>query len=309
MVRALPPITLVCTLSATPAQTQFIQQGPKLVGAGAVGSPVLQGSSVALSGDGHTAIVGGENDNGGTGAAWIFTRSHGVWAEEAKLVGTGTLGLAGQGSSVSLSGDGDTAIIGAPLNDSNAGAVWVFRRFDGAWHEQAKLVGTDAIGQAAQGSAVSLSSDGKTAIIGGQADNFVNRGVSGWVGAAWIFTRSHGAWTQKAKLVGTGAKGLAQQGHSVALSSDGDTAIVGGPSDNHAIGAAWVFTRLHGAWSQRAKLIGSDAIGNSVLQGFSVSLSGDAKTAIVGGPGDDGNKEGMGAIGTQSQAPFSGACT
>jgi hypothetical protein len=59
---------------------------PKLVGTGAVGSPVLQGYSVALSGDGHTTIVGGENDTGGIGAAWIFTRSHGVWAEEAKLV-------------------------------------------------------------------------------------------------------------------------------------------------------------------------------------------------------------------------------
>ena len=77
MGRGLPPITLVCALSATSAQMQFIQRGPKLVGTGADGSPVSRGYSVALSGDGHTAIVGGENDNGGIGAAWIFTRRTG----------------------------------------------------------------------------------------------------------------------------------------------------------------------------------------------------------------------------------------
>jgi hypothetical protein len=104
-----------------------------------------------------------------------------------------------------------------------------------------------------------------------------------------VFTRSRGVWTQRAKLVGTGAIGLAEQGHSIALSNDGDTAIVGGPSDSHATGAVWVFTRSRGVWSQRTKLVGSGAIGNVVLQGFSVSLSGGGKTVIVGGPGDNGN--------------------
>jgi hypothetical protein len=46
----------------------------KLVGTGAVGKIPVQGSSVALSGDGNTAIVGGPGDNIITGAAWVFVR-------------------------------------------------------------------------------------------------------------------------------------------------------------------------------------------------------------------------------------------
>ena len=70
------------------AQT-FTQQGPKLVGTDAVGG-AGQGASVALSGDGNTAILGGPGDNGGVGAAWVFTRSGGVWSQQGtKLVGPG----------------------------------------------------------------------------------------------------------------------------------------------------------------------------------------------------------------------------
>ncbi len=69
--------------SSPPAQAQFTQQGPKLVGSGAVNgsSGANQGGSVALSADGNTAIVGGYGDNNGAGAAWVFTRSGGVWTQ------------------------------------------------------------------------------------------------------------------------------------------------------------------------------------------------------------------------------------
>jgi hypothetical protein len=39
-------------------------------GAGAIGN-AMQGLSVALSGDGNKALVGGDLDNGATGAAWM----------------------------------------------------------------------------------------------------------------------------------------------------------------------------------------------------------------------------------------------
>jgi len=50
------------------------QQGAKLVGTGAAGD-AGQGSSVALSADGKTAIVGGESDNGTAGAVWIWANA------------------------------------------------------------------------------------------------------------------------------------------------------------------------------------------------------------------------------------------
>jgi hypothetical protein len=159
----------------------------------------------------------------------------------------------------------------------------VFTRSGGVWSQQGpKLVGSGAVGPAAQGWSVALSDDGNTAIVGGIGDNSN-------VGAAWVFTRSRGVWNQQGpKLVGSGAVGpvFVRQGYSVSLSSDGNTAIVGGKDDNGSVGAAWVFTRSGGVWSQQGeKLVGTGATGKAA-QGF-VSLSGNGSTLIVGGPNDD----------------------
>jgi hypothetical protein len=87
---------------------------------------------------------------------------------------------------------------------------------------------------------------------------------------------------QGTKLVGTGAVGKARQGASVALSADGNTAIVGGWR------GAGVFIRNGRVWTQQGtKLVGTDAIG-AATQGWSVALSADGNTAIVGGFGDNG---------------------
>ena len=255
--------------------------------------------SVALSADGSTAIVGGPGPHnadlgrspfvGPAGAAWVFMRSYGVWTQQGnKLVGTTNEcggGLWSQGASVALSADGNTAIVGGPSDNKTMGAAWVFTRTSGVWTQQgSKLIGTDAhrMGDlpspTGQGMAVALSADGNTAIVGGW-------GAEG----VWVFTRNgSGVWTQEGKkLVGEGAVGRARRGMSLALSADGNTAIVGGWSDNGKTGAAWVFSRSGGVWAQQGKkLVGSGAVG-SASQGWSVALSADGSTAIVGGPGDN----------------------
>ncbi|MFZ4796279.1 MAG: PKD domain-containing protein [Bacteroidia bacterium] len=261
------------------------QQGNKLVGTGNSGAS-QRGRSVRISADGNTAVVGGFADNNGIGAFWFYNRSGGVWSQQGnKRVGTGSIGQSHQGFSVSISADGNTAIIGAPWDSLSKGAAWIYSRSGGVWSQQGnKLVGTGSIGQSNQGFSVSLSADGNTAIIGGKNDN--NNGQ----GAAWIFTRIGGVWSQQgSKLVGNGNSGQAQQGISVCLSADGNTAIVGGSNDNSAIGAAWVYTRNGGAWSQQgSKLVGTGYLGNP-NQGNSVSLSADGNTAILGGFGDNTN--------------------
>jgi hypothetical protein len=106
-------------------------------------------------------------------------------------------------------------------------------------------------------------------------------------------------WTQQgSKLVGTGATGHAFQGNSVAMSGDGNTAIVGGPADG-LIGAAWVYTRSGGVWTQQGSklvgtggLVGTGLIAN-VQEGQSVAISGDGNTTIIGGYNDN---SGVGAI-------------
>jgi uncharacterized protein (TIGR03437 family) len=266
------------------AFAQLVQQGNKLSGSDAVGTGGQQGASLALSSDGNTALVGGPGDNHGAGAAWVFTRTNGMWSQQgAKLVGTGATGTALQGASVGLSADGNTAIIGGPRDSSFAGAAWLFTRTNGTWSQQGpKLVGTGAAGASSEGFSVAVSGDGNTAIVGGPNDN-------GGAGAAWVFTRSNGVWTQQGnKLAGTGGVGGAtQQASSVGLSADGNTAIVGGNGDASQIGAAWLFTRSNGAWTQQGnKLVGTGAVSNA-LEGTSVGISADGNTALVGGNGDN----------------------
>ena len=260
------------------------QQGSKLFGAGAAGVARF-GKSAAIAADGNTALIGAPYDGANTGAAWVFTRSAGAWSQQGgKLVGTGAVGNAEQGWSVALAADGNTAIVGGPFDDADAGAAWVFTRGDGVWSQQGdKLVGSGAIGGAAQGYSVAISADGNTAILGGVAD-------ASFAGAAWVFTRSDGVWSQQgSKLVAADAVGAAFLGYSAALSADGDAAIAGGYGDSSDAGAAWVFTRSRGAWSQQGgKLVGTDAAGTAA-QGWSVTISAHGDTAVVGGPSDDGN--------------------
>jgi hypothetical protein len=175
-----------------------------------------------------------------------------------------------QGNSVALSGDGNTAIVGGPRDNSQVGAAWVFTRSGGVWTQQGnKLLCNDANGSPQQGYSVALSGDGNTAIIGGPDDG------AGGVGAACVFVRTGSVWSQQGgKLVGTGAV-EAHQGFSVALSADGNTALVGGIYDaNLSVGAAWVFTRSGGVWTQQgSKLVANDAVGDA-LQGSSVATMG-----------------------------------
>jgi hypothetical protein len=326
---------LVLVLPVATAQSApkvFVQQGPKLVGSGSGSASPSQGTSVAISSDGNTVIVGGPNDvNPATGAlvgaAWVFTRTNGVWTPQgSKLVGTGATGDAKQGTSVALSADGNTAIIGAPADNGSTGAAWVFTRSNGAWMQQGpKLIGSGAVGLAQQGTAVSLSADGNTAIVGGPTD-------TNNTGASWIFTRSNGVWSQLgSKLVGQGftkqmqANAVAlsgdgntalvgavlnsvtyvfaqsggvwtQQGaipvfisvnlNSVALSFNGNTALQGLPEVLNGAGEAGVWTRSGTTWTSQGGLQGTGAVGDA-HQGFSVSLSADGHTAIIGGNADD----------------------
>jgi hypothetical protein len=256
----------------------WTQQGPKLVGTGGTGVVAAeQGYAVALSADGNTALVGGPGDNLDAGAVWVWTRSGGVWTQQgAKLVGSGGA-ASSQGSAVSLSADGNTALIGGPDDNTQTGAVWVWVRSGTLWTQQGgKLVGSGSVGVSFQGASTALSADGSTALVGGLLDH-------GSLGAGWVWTRSGGAWTQQgAKLIGSGAVGLGDQGAGVALSADGNTALIGGPGDSNDLGAAWVWTRSGGVWTQRgAKLVGSGAVGDGE-QGISVALSANGSTALVG---------------------------
>ncbi|MCW3069561.1 MAG: Cadherin-like beta sandwich domain protein, partial [Solirubrobacterales bacterium] len=288
----------------------LVQQGARIRGSEEVGGALL-GFSVALSADGDTALVGGPRDNGFAGAVWVFTRSGGIWTQQGpKLTGgEATTGgspgcgeAAGEeadecsvGRSVALSGDGNTAIVGSPRETgpcprssecANQGAAWVFTRSGSTWSLQTKLTGgTEETGEGRFGHSVALSADGNTALAGAPSDHSAP-------GAAWVFTRSGSTWAQQgSKLTAGEEQGEGHLGGSAALSGDGSTALIGGPGDNGYAGAAWVFKRFGSGseafWSQvGTKLTGTEEQGASHF-GFSVTLSGDATTGLVGGRADN----------------------
>ncbi|HTW63505.1 MAG TPA: hypothetical protein VME17_02765, partial [Bryobacteraceae bacterium] len=261
---------------------KWAQQGEKLVANDAVGEGVFVGRSVALSADGNTALIGGDGDSEGLGAAWVFTRTNGVWTEQAKLIGDGATGKSAQGSSVALSADGNTAVIGGMSDNGGDGAAWIFVHANGAWRQQgAKLVGRGAVGGASQGHVVAVSADGNTALVGGSTDAHN-------LGAAWIFTRSGETWIQQGdKLVVNGAaRDAVFAGYGAALSGDGNIAVIGGYGDGRNAGAAWVFARSGTVWAQQGeKLTAMDAAGAQF--GYSIAISADGKRFLAGGPGDD----------------------
>ena len=233
------------------------------LGSGGVG--IGQGYSVSMYGD--TFVTGSPNDNSSVGAVWVFVKSwtnngNVTWTQQgSKLIGTGAVGNAKQGVSVSIYKD--TLVVGGNADNSNTGAVWVYTRTNGVWTQQgSKLVGTGSGGGSHQGYSVSIYED--TLVVGGFGD-------SSNTGAVWVYTRSNGVWTQQgSKLVGTGAVGNARQGISVSIYQN--TLVSGGYYDNSNTGAVWVFTRSNGVWTQQgSKLVGTGASG-AANQGTFVSL-------------------------------------
>jgi hypothetical protein len=280
---------------APAANNPFSQVGSKLIANDEAG-PALFGSAIALSGDGTTALIGGQTDDNDTGAAWIFGLDGGTWTQQGgKLIAPGGPAEGDFGDSVALSADGNTALVGQPQLDDMAagpGYVWVYTRSGGKWTRGPRLAASDETGNGGFGSSVALNANGTVALIGGRLDNSA-------AGAAWVFTRSGSTWAQQAKkLTGGDEKGPGWFGTSVALSADGTTALVGGTNDAGTTGAAWVFTGSGGTWAQQAKLTGGGEAGGALF-GIGVALSANGGTALVGGYADD-DQSGAGWVFTRA---------
>jgi FG-GAP repeat len=271
----------------------FVREGgewheqQKLVASTGATEKGAQGSAVALSANGNTALVGAK-DNGFTGAvavgaAFVFTRSGTTWSQQGgKLEGKHKEANVQEGTSVALSENGTTALIGGPREEAvsgkkETGAAWVFALEGGVWTEQAELPqGTGSGEESAQGQSVALSGDGDTALVGGP-------GYNSSLGAVWVYTRSGSAWTQQERLLGGHASAGAEFGSSVALSEDGNTALVGGPDDDSSVGAAWAFVRSGSTFGEEQTFVGEPA-GAFASEGSSVALSADGLTAMIDAP-------------------------
>lgn len=214
-----------------------------------------------------------------------------------KLVGSGDIGLSqSQGNAVALSADGNIAIVGAPNDDNNHGATYIYRRTGTTWTQQAKLIGTidsPVDNFPNQGNAVDISDDGNTVIIGGYKNIIrVDGGAKQYVGAAWIFIYNGNAWVEQKTILGT-ADGQ-YLGYSVSLNGDGNVAIIGGSDpDNLGQSAGEIWERNGAAWTKEATLIGTDQLAGDprpggLVRAIAVTLNADGNTALIGSANDGG---------------------
>ncbi|HTA12176.1 MAG TPA: IPT/TIG domain-containing protein [Solirubrobacteraceae bacterium] len=258
------------------------------------------GLSVALSGDGNTAVVGAPDGEVSGGAVWVFTRN----SPKEPFASSGTeLSIPGAeptppckegeevtaegnecafGHSVAVSADGDTVLVGAPEQEEGRGAAWVFTRTESGW-QRTQLVNPNPNAHVGRfGRGVSLSADGRTALIGAPVEDNSH-------GRAWVFTLEGSTWTAQAALEAEGEQGEARLGVSVALSGNGEVALLGAPANKHFVGAAWVFKRERPGserWDQASELTGAGETGSARF-GYSVAISGEGNTALIGAPLDE----------------------
>jgi len=193
------------------------------------------GNAVSISDDGTRAIIGASDDNDvatDAGTAYIFKRTGTSWAQEDQLLASDAQATDRFGYGVSISGDGNYAVVGAYGEDggagdpvSNAGAAYVFVRSGSTWTQQARLNKTDSVAGDSFGYSVSINKDGSTIVVG-EPYREVN-GIAN-VGRQTIFNRSGSSWTETAEIVSSTPVASANHGARVSISDDGRTFAAGG---------------------------------------------------------------------------------
>ncbi|MCX5634647.1 MAG: FG-GAP repeat protein, partial [Planctomycetota bacterium] len=210
-----------------------------------------------------------------------------IWQKHQQDKLTASDGAAGDNFGISVSINGDYAIVGAHNDDDKgnaSGSAYIFSPDDVNCSDRdqtAKLTASDGAAYDQFGYSVSVSGD--YAIVGAFGDD--DKG--GESGSAYIFKRNGTNWVQQAKL--TASDGTGGDYFGISVSINGDYAIVGAYGDDDkgsSSGLAYIFKRDGTTWSLQAKLTSSDDP-NYDHFGSSVSISGDL--AIVGADGDTAN--------------------
>jgi len=324
------------------------------------------GYAVALSGDGATLAVGAiaedsaarqidgdqhDDSQQSSGAVYVFARTGAAWTQQAYLKGSYVEAGDLFGFAVALNHDGGTLVasafdergsgrtINGPHDNraNGAGALYVFTRRAGVWVQEAYIKGSRTEATDQLGYAVAVSDDGNTIAAGAGDEDCLTPGVNPpgcdhdspplgaaniWVGAAYVFVRAGGVWTEQAFIKAPNARPYNSFGVKLALSGDGGTLAVSSYLEDHAgqgirpavlqpflivdhlnpwreernqaeeSGAVYVYTREAGTWTARAYVKGSNTEAGDEF-GSAVALSGDGRTLVVGAHNEDGPGNGL----------------
>jgi len=294
------------------------------------GSDDWFGDVLDLSSDGNTLVVGApqedssltgvnsiETDTGAenSGAVYVFTKNNNVWQQDAYIKASNTGADDHFGSSISLSGDGKTLVVGAPKEDGtadNSGAVYVFTHDGTDWSEQdyLKADNNDANDHFGGKGTLDISEDGNLIAVGaidedsaqnGTESNGINSDAPD-AGAAYIFTRTGINWVQTAYIKASNS-GVDDNFGTLSLSGDGNTLVVGAPGEDETAsnsGAVYVFEYNGTSWSEEAYLKASNAQAEDKFGGEqSLVISQDGLTIAVCAEGEDSNALGLSDVSTE----------
>jgi hypothetical protein len=288
------------------------------------------GSSLSISGntivvgargeDSNATIINGDPSNNGaanSGAAYVFVRSGVAWTQQAYLKASNAQGGDSFGDSVGISGD--TVIVGARLEGSNAtaingnqtdnsasaaGAAYVFVRSGTTWAQQAYLKASNAESADFFGGTAAIS--GNTAIVGAPGEDSNATGFNGTQtnnsasssGAVYVFVRSGVVWSQQGYLKADIVAMNDSLGGSLSIS--GETLVSGAANVEKAL----VFVRSGVSWSQQATLTASNATSGDAF-GYDVAIFGDR--IVVGAISEDSSATGINGDQADNSVSMSGA--
>ena len=243
------------------------------------------GAALALSAD--TAVVGAPNkENGsaeGAGSAYFVGRDGPTWADPVRLPVIHANENARFGWDLAI--DGDTVAVGAPgayvPGGPRTGIAYVFTRAGTAWGEDQRVAPPQGTADDQFGDHLDL--DGDTLVVGTPGRDL---GGAGDVGAAYVFRRTGGVWTEEQMLVAPDGVETDAFGSAVAVS--GDTVVVGAWNHDSPTGidagSAYVYVRSGASWTLQQQLTASDGTATDAF-GVSVAVLGD--TILIGAHGDD----------------------
>jgi hypothetical protein len=303
---------------------------------GISGDTIVVGANLEASN--ATGVNGNQSNNTvpGAGAAYVFVRNGSTWTQQAYLKASNPGSSDHFGQSVAI--DADTIIVGAEGERSDAdgingnqaddslssvGAAYIFTRAGTNWSQQAYVKASNSGANDTFGWSVAISGD--TAIVGAYSEASAATGINGnqadnsapGAGAAYVFTRTGVNWSQQAYLKASNNEGGDSFGWSVSIWGDyavvgatgEDSGIVGDQNDNgrQNSGAAYVFTRTGGTWSQQAYLKADpqDFGFFGDIFGYAVAIAGDL--VVVGAYQEDSNATGINGDPDNNSASAAGA--
>jgi hypothetical protein len=303
-----------------------------------VGAPDEQSASPAINGNqaDNTAMA--------AGAAYVFARTGTTWVQQAYVKATNTEAGDDFGAAVALSGDGSLLAVGAPQEDGGApgangnqadnsqvfaGAAYVYARSGAAWSPQAYVKASNPGVDAFFASHLALSADGGTLAIGADGEFGSSPGINGdqtsqlfaLAGAAYVLVRDGATWTQQAYVKASNVQRFDEFAFSLALSADGDSLALGAIGESSAAtgidgnqhdeaatsaGAAYLYHRAAGAWSQQAYVKASNTDARDSF-GTAIGLSGDGSILAVGAENEASTATGINGNQADNSRGVSGA--